>query len=290
MSRGGGRHHDSPGCPATAHRCCALSCRRTVYLTDGWSGTTMRGMSTDHFTAVAKQYAHSRPTYPPELFAWLAQACAERELAWDVGAGNGQASAALAEHFAKVWATDLSEAQIAQAASHPRIEYRVAPADRSGLPDASVDLVTVAQALHWFDLDAFYSEVRRVLKPSGLIAVWTYGVLHVEGDAVEERVSRFYHDVVGAYWPAERRHVETAYAQLPFPFAKVPSPEFAIRLAWTLDDLLGYCRSWSATARCQSATGSDPVTALEADLAPVWGARDQRRVVTWPIAMHVGAR
>ncbi len=250
----------------------------------------MPGMNTDHFTAVAKQYVLSRPTYPPELFAWLAQASSGRDLVWDVGAGNGQASVALAAHFAKVSATDLSEAQIAQAMPHPRIEYRAAPADRSGLPDASADLVTVAQALHWFDLDAFYAEVRRVLKPGGLLAAWTYGVLHVEGEAVEARVSHFYHRVVGPYWPAERRHVESAYAELPFPFVEVASPAFAIRLSWTLDDLLGYCRSWSATSRCQSATGSDPVVALEAELTPVWGERTQRRQVTWPIAMRVGIR
>lgn len=247
-------------------------------------------MSTDHFSAVAQQYAESRPTYPPELFAWLAEACAGHELAWDVGAGNGQASVALAAHFAKVLATDLSAAQITQAVPHQRIEYRAAPADRSGLSDASADLVTVAQALHWFDLDAFYAEVRRVLKPGGLIAAWTYGVLHVEGEAVEERVSRFYYNVVGPYWPAERRHVESGYAQLPFPFEAVTSPALAIRLLWTLDDLLGYCRSWSATSRCHRATGSDPIIALAAELAPVWGERERRRLVTWPIAIRAGIR
>ena len=248
----------------------------------------MLAMNTDHFTAVAKQYVRSRPTYPSELFDWLARACPGRDLAWDVGAGNGQASVALANRFDKVLATDLSEAQIRQAITHERVEYRVAPADRSGLPDASADVVTVAQALHWFDLDAFYAEVRRVLRPGGLIAAWTYGVLHVEGDAVEERVSHFYHHVVGPYWPAERRHVETAYTLLPFPFDAVESPAFAIRLSWTLDDLLGYCRSWSATSRYQSATGSDPVIALETELVSVWGERDRLRLVTWPIAMRAG--
>jgi len=259
-------------------------------LLDESANPTMRKMNTDHFTSVAKQYVQSRPTYPPELFAWLAQTCVGHDLAWDVGAGNGQASVALAAYFAKVFATDLSEAQIAQAAPHERIEYRVAPADRSGLPDESADLVTVAQALHWFDFDPFYAEVRRVLKPGGLFAAWTYGVLHVEGQAVEERVSHFYHDVVGAYWPAERRHVENAYADLPFPFDPAQSPAFAIRLSWTLDDLLGYCRSWSATARCQAATGADPVAALDTELTDVWGERTRRREVVWPISVRAGFR
>ena len=247
-------------------------------------------MDTDHFSAVAGHYARSRPTYPPELFDWIAQACTRRDLAWDVGAGNGQASVGLAARFARVLATDLSEGQIAHAVPRERIEYRVAPADRSGLTEASADAVTVAQALHWFDLDAFYTEVRRVLKPGGLIVAWTYGVLHVEGESVEERVSHFYHRVVGPYWPAERRHVENGYAELPFPFAALAGPAFAIRLSWTLEDLLGYCRSWSATSRCQKATGSDPVIALEAELAPVWGERGRSRRVTWPIAMRAGIR
>ena len=247
-------------------------------------------MSTDHFTTVARQYVQSRPTYPPELFDWLARSCRGRDLAWDVGAGNGQASVALAAHFAKVLATDLSEAQIARAAAHERIAYRAAPADRSGLPDASADVVTIAQALHWFDGEPFYDEVRRVLKPGGLVAAWTYGVLHVEGEAVEERVSHFYHRVVGPYWPAERRHVENGYSELLFPFEAVESPALAIRLAWSLEDLLGYCRSWSATAYCQRATGSDPVSGLEAELAPIWGPRGERRLVTWPIAIRAGRR
>ena len=245
-------------------------------------------MSTDHFSAVARHYLESRPNYPPELFQWLAQACRGHDLTWDVGAGNGQASVALAAYFAEVVATDLSEAQIAQANPHARVEYRAAPADQSGLPDASADLVTIAQALHWFDLDPFYTEVRRVLKPNGLVAAWTYGMVQVEGDGVEERVRHFYHHVVGPYWPPERRHVENGYVELPFPFTPVTSPELAIQLSWTLDDLLGYCRSWSATSHYRRVTGSDPVVALESELAPVWGPREQRRLVSWPLAIRAG--
>ena len=245
-------------------------------------------MADDHFSSVAKQYAQSRPTYPDELFEWLAACCAAHELAWDVGAGNGQASLPLAGRFDKVLATDLSADQIARAAAHPRIEYRVAPAQGSGLGAASADLVTVAQALHWFELDAFYAEVRRVLKPGGLIAAWSYGVLTVEGEAVGTRIDHFYWHVVGPWWPAERRHVENGYAELAFPFEPVPGPPFAIRRDWTLDELLGYARSWSAVSRMQQATGTDPVAELDRQLAPDWGPRDTRRLVTWPIAMRVG--
>jgi SAM-dependent methyltransferase len=245
-------------------------------------------MMTDYFSGVAQLYVKSRPTYPRELFVWLAGLCANRDRAWDVGAGNGQASIALAAEFTKVLATDQSEAQIAQAVPHERVEYRVAPAERSGLADASVDLVTIAQALHWFKLDAFYSEVRRVLKPGAAVAAWTYGVLNVEGDAAGERLSHFYHRVVGPYWPPERRHVENGYADLPFPFEEVTAPALEIQRAWTLDDLLDYCRTWSATSQCKLATGSDPVVALGHELAPVWEPRTQRRLVSWPIAIRAG--
>jgi SAM-dependent methyltransferase len=245
-------------------------------------------MTTDHFSDVAQLYAKFRPTYPSELFVWLAGICSNRDLAWDVGAGNGQASVALAAHFTRVLATDQSDAQIAQSVPHERVEYRAAPAERSGLADASVDLVTIAQALHWFNLDAFYSEVRRVLKPGAAVAAWTYGVLNVEGEAVGARLSHFYHRVVGQYWPAERRHVENGYADLPFPFEEVTSPALAIGQAWNLDGLLNYCRSWSATSQCMRATGSDPVLALESELSPVWGPRTQRRMVSWPIAIRAG--
>jgi SAM-dependent methyltransferase len=245
-------------------------------------------MTADHFSDVAQLYVKSRPTYPRELFVWLAGICSSRDRAWDVGAGNGQASVPLADHFAKVVATDQSQAQIAHAVPHERIEYREAPAERSGLADASVDLVTIAQALHWFPLDAFYSEVRRVLKSGAAIAAWTYGVLNVEGDAVGATLSHFYQRVIGPYWPAERRHVENGYADLPFPFTEVTSPALAIQRAWVLDDLLNYCRSWSATSQYKRATGSDPVVALESELAPVWGLRTQSRLVSWPITIRAG--
>lgn len=245
-------------------------------------------MPSDHFSSVASQYARSRPTYPDELFDWLAAHCGRRGLAWDVGAGNGQASIALAERFDKVLATDLSEGQIAEAPRHERIEYRAAPAERSGLDGHSVDLVTVAQALHWFELDPFYAEVRRVLRPDGLVAAWTYGVLSVEGEAVDRIVDDYYHRIVGPHWPAERRHVENGYAELDWPFQPVAGPVFAIRRQWNLDELLGYARSWSATSRMQRATGMDPVAAFDERLAAEWGPRDGLRTVTWPITMRAG--
>jgi SAM-dependent methyltransferase len=243
---------------------------------------------TDHFAPVAAAYAGFRPTYPAALFAWLAKIAPGRALAWDCATGSGQAACDLAAHFERVVATDASAAQIAAAVSHPRVEYRIAPAEASGLPEASVDLITVAQALHWFDLDRFYLEARRVLKPGGVLAAWTYGVPTVAGEAVNAQVRRFYWETVGPYWPPERRQVESGYRTLPFPFAEREVPEFRMEAFWSLPELLGYFRSWSATARYLAHRGHDPVAALEPELAPLWGTPGARRRIVWPLATRVG--
>lgn len=249
-----------------------------------------QGAFADHFSGVAATYAGFRPTYPPALFAWLARQTPGRQLAWDCAAGSGQASIDLAGHFDHVVATDASAEQIAAAAPHPRIAYRVAPAEASGLADASVDLITVAQALHWFDLDRFYAEARRVLKPSGILAVWTYGVLVLDDARLDERVQVFYRDTVGPYWPPERHHVATGYRELSFPFAEIAVPPVHMETRWTLPQLLGYLRSWSATARYVAAHGSDPVAALAAELAPLWGEPAQARAMAWPLSVRVGRK
>jgi ubiquinone/menaquinone biosynthesis C-methylase UbiE len=243
----------------------------------------------DHFKAVAQQYADSRPTYPKRLFSWLAAQCSRLDLAWDCATGNGQAALDLAACFEHVVATDASAAQLAQAPAHDRIEYRVAPAERSGLADASVDLLTVAQALHWFDVAAFHEEARRVLKPTGIIAEWCYGMIAVDDAAIDGLIQNFYQDVVGPYWPPERMHVEKAYRDLPFPFRQLPVPAFSMQAAWTLDQLAGYLRSWSATGMYIKANGSDPVSTLAEELLAVWGDPAHACEITWPLALRVGS-
>jgi SAM-dependent methyltransferase len=242
----------------------------------------------DHFSQLAAEYAAFRPNYPPALFEYLAQLCPQRRIVWDCACGTGQASVALAEHFDSVIATDASQQQICAAAPHSHVTYRVAKADDSGLGSKSVDLVTVAQALHWFDLDTFYREVERVLVPSGVIAAWTYGVLHVEGDAVEALIQEFYYDIVGPYWPPERALVEEGYRPLAFPFAELAAPSFNMEVRWERAHLLGYLRSWSAVARYAQTRGVDPVVELERRLEPVWSDARATRAVTWPLAMRVG--
>jgi SAM-dependent methyltransferase len=240
----------------------------------------------DHFSKLAAQYAAFRPTYPPVLFDYLAQLCGQRRKVWDCACGTGQASVALAHHFESVIATDASPQQVSAATPHSHVTYRVAKAENSGIDSQSVDLVTVAQALHWFDLDSFYAEVKRVLVPSGVMAAWTYGVLHVEGDAVDTLVQEFYYDIVGPYWPPERRLVEEGYRSMAFPFTEIVAPLFNMEARWERAHLLGYLRSWSATGRYVDVKGVDPVAELEERLAPVWA--DAPRTVTWPVSLRVG--
>jgi SAM-dependent methyltransferase len=193
----------------------------------------------------------------------------------------------LAEHFDRVIASDAAAKQIENATAHAKVQYRVGPAEKSELPDASVDLVTVAQALHWFDLDAFYREVRRVLKPGGALAVWCYGLSEI-APAVDRWVLDFYANRVGAYWPPERRYIDERYETIAFPFKKIASPGFYIEANFTLEEFLGYLRSWSATQCCIAATNEDPLPDLKQKLAPAWGAAEAPRTIRWPIYLRVG--
>ena len=244
----------------------------------------------DHFSGVASRYADFRPHYPATLFDYLATIVPNNSVVWDCAAGNGQATLDLAACFGKVIATDASREQIASAAPHPKIEYRVAPAEQSGLPDGSVSLVTVAQALHWFDLERFYAEARRVLKPEGVLAVWAYGINQVEGEAVNQLVQDFYANTVGAYWPPERKLVEDGYRSISFPFAEMSPPVFHMEARWTIDQLLGYFSTWSATNRFIKARGFDPLESLAVELSPAWGDANLPRDITWPVALRMGRK
>jgi len=242
----------------------------------------------DHFSGVANRYADFRPHYPGALFDYLATLAPRTSTVWDCACGNGQATVDLAARFDRVIGTDASKEQIASAKANVRIEYHVAPAEQSGLPDKSVGLVTVAQALHWFNFDKFYAEAKRVLAPDGIIAVWAYGINEVEGAPVNELVQRFYADTVGPYWPPERKLVEEGYRTIPFPFAEIAPPSFRMEARWTLDELLGYFSTWSATNRYIKANGRNPLEPLAAGLKQVWGDAGQRREVVWPLAVRIG--
>ncbi len=239
----------------------------------------------DHFSGHAGDYAAFRPGYPPELFQWLAQAAPSRDTAWDCACGSGQAARPLAGFFRKVYATDASDRQIASAHAPENVQFAVAAAGASGLADASVDLICVAQALHWFDTEAFFREAGRVARDGAVLAVWMYGSTRVEGidDAVFDE---FEHETVGRYWPPERRWIDLGYANVTLPGSEIPVPAFNMRQDWPLDRLLGYIGSWSATRRYRAATGRDPIPGLRRRVAPEWGVPAQLRALAWRLVVR----
>ena len=242
----------------------------------------------DHFSKQAADYATFRPSYPQALFDYLGSIAPSRHVAWDCGTGSGQAAVGLSSVFDRVIATDASEKQIANAQPYERVEYRVAPGENSGIASETIDLIMVAQALHWFDLDRFYEEARRVLKTDGVIAASAYNLLHID-KAINEVVNRYYHEVVGPFWPPERRLVEQ-FADLPFPFREIDAPKFVMTAHWNLDHLLGYLRTWSSTQRFIAARGFDPVEHIAGDLRSTWGKAGQKRSITWPLIIRIGRK
>jgi SAM-dependent methyltransferase len=241
----------------------------------------------DHFSGTAATYAAYRPTYPAALFRWLAARSPGRIRAWDCGCGSGQAAVALADHFEVVIASDASKAQLASAHRGAGVYYAAMTAEDSALADRSVQLVTVAQALHWFDQQRFHAELRRVLTEGGVVAAWTYGLLTVDGE-VDGLIRQFYRNDIGPYWPAERAIVDAGYGSLPFPFRELEAPAFAMEADWTLDQLAGYLRSWSGVSRYVSVKGVDPVPAFVDALRPRWGPAGTIRRIRWPLELRVG--
>lgn len=241
----------------------------------------------DHFSGAAEGYAAHRPGYPAALADFLARAAPRRALAWDAGCGSGQISVPLAKRFDRVVATDASAEQLAKAPARARIEYRRATAEASGLADASVDLAVAAQAAHWFDLPAYYAEVRRVARAGAIVAQTVYNLVEVDA-AIDRAVRSFYASRLGPYWPPERRHVEADYATLPFPFERVWAPSLDMRATWTLAHFIGYMRSWSGVVTMEKALGREPIEALRRELAPLWGPDGASREVRWPLTLRVG--
>ena len=245
-------------------------------------------MFKDHFSKTASSYARFRPRYPAALFEWLAGVAPGHALAWDAGTGNGQAAAALAKHFDRVIATDPSAEQIANAAPHARVTYRVARAESSAVATGSCDLVTAAQALHWFDPPVFFAEANRALRPGGVVAVWVY----IDPHLVEPDVSaafRDYAERIHPYWPPERAMTDDGYRSLAFPFDELNAPAFEMELVVTLEDCVGYLRTWSSTQRYLQRHGHDPVDEAERQLAQTW-PRGERRTLRWPLHVRAGVR
>jgi SAM-dependent methyltransferase len=241
----------------------------------------------DHFSGHARDYARFRPSYPNALIDWLAENATVEALAWDAGCGSGQLSVLLARRFQRVIATDASAEQLARATRHRRVEYRNSRAEESGIAAESVDLAVAAQAVHWFDLPAYYREVRRTGRPDSMVALVGYGEIAV-GGSVDEVISRFYNGVLAPYWPPERRLVEEGYRSLPFPFEEVETPSLEMEAEWGVDELLGYIGTWSAVAALVKSAGPNALRSFGDALAESWGAGPAVRRVRWPLSLRAG--
>lgn len=241
----------------------------------------------DHFSGHAAAYAAHRPRWPEALVDVLADASPGQALVWDVGCGSGQLSTLLPRRFERVLATDASTEQLKHAAPAERLSYRCAPAERSGLDDRCADCIVAAQAAHWFDLPAFVSECRRVGRPGALVALVTYGVMFIE-PGLDELIDHFTFDTLGAFWPPERRHVDTGYSQLAFPLEPVELPAVTMRASWTLAQVVAYVNTWSAVAALRRAGREEHFDQFATQLATRWGEAARARDVSWPLAVRAG--
>ena len=241
----------------------------------------------DNFSSQSANYVAYRPSYPEKLFRFLAGECPQCKLAWDAGTGNGQAAQKLSLHFEEVYATDASSTQIFNAVPKPNITYAVSNEQAPALKRRSVNLITVAQALHWFDTEVFYAEAERVLKKHGLIACWSYKLFRINTE-IDREVDRFYSETLGKYWDPERRLVETGYRTLSFPFREMKYPRFEMKATWNFESMIGILGSWSAVANFKKREGYDPVIDITERLRAVWGDAEKTREVCWPLSMRVG--
>lgn len=241
----------------------------------------------DHFSGHADAYVQHRPRYPEALFTWLASVIRGRELAWDAGTGNGQVAVALTEHVDRVVATDASADQLAHAEAHARVEYRNEPSDRVSLSDGSVDLVTAGAAAHWFDLDSFYGEVRRVAKRGAVIALFSYGPRDI-AEAIGPAVRRFHEEVLRDFWSERIQYVHDRYATLPFPFEPIAAPALEMRAEWNLQEVLAFLETWSAAQRYFEERGTRATDEIAAELTAAWGDPARRREIRYPLFIRVG--
>lgn len=241
----------------------------------------------DYFSNISQSYRQYRPVYPKELFKWLAGISPRCETALDCGCGTGQASLGLAAYFQKVYAVDPSKAQIANAVQDPKITYMAVPAEATGLPGRSSDLIVAAQSLHWFDIDRFYREVSRVASDGAVFSAFSYGLVTVN-DKIDELLLHLYYDVLAPYWPPERKKVDDGYRSMSFPFREIAVPSFSMKAHWGLDRFLGYLSTWSAAEEMRSKRGIDILDMMDAELRYAWGNASETKLLVWPLHLRVG--
>ncbi|HMK04374.1 MAG TPA: class I SAM-dependent methyltransferase [Ferruginibacter sp.] len=240
----------------------------------------------DNFSHRALIYAQYRPHYPEELFAYIMRFVEDKKLAWDCGTGNGQSARSLSNYFEKIIATDISQKQIDNAYQAPNIFYVVEPAEKTGIEEKSVNLVTVAQAIHWFNFEKFYAEVNRVAKPGAVIAAWTYSLLRISKE-IDELMNEYHYKTLKNYWDPERKYVDEGYAGIPFPFTKIETPGFHIEANWCLEELEGYLNSWSALQKFIAANSYNPVNELVNKIRQQWGHSEKRQIF-FPVHLKLG--
>ena len=243
-------------------------------------------MHKDYFSGHSKVYAAFRPTYPDALYQFIFTHLRDRSTAWDCATGNGQVAYYLSHHFKKVYATDISQQQLDNAQPANNITYAVSAAESTSFPDQQFDLITAGQALHWFDRGKFYREVKRVGKPGSLLAVWGYVLLCIE-PTIDDIILEFYSDIVGPYWDEARKLVEQKYQTVEFPFTEIPAPEFSINVTWSLDHLIGYLKSWSATQKFIREKGNDPIPTVIEKIRKHWDNAEVKSV-SFPIFLRLG--
>jgi SAM-dependent methyltransferase len=242
----------------------------------------------DIFSRLSAGYAKFRPSYPPELYRYLLGTVEETSMAWDCGTGNGQVAVELAKSFSFVSATDISRDQLKHAGIRDNIAYSLARAEDAPFPDGVFDLITVAQALHWFAFDKFFHEANRTLKPHGVLAVFGYERCTID-PSIDRVLDHLHDEIVGPYWDDERRHVETRYEHIPFPYKELTTPSFAISYDWTLDQLLGYIGTWSAVQHFIDRNASSPVDRIIGDLRRNWSG-DEVKKITFPVFLRAGVK
>ncbi|AKD04713.1 class I SAM-dependent methyltransferase [Pontibacter korlensis] len=241
----------------------------------------------DNFSEQASAYAAFRPHYPQQLYDFLYSLPMQRDTAWDCGTGNGQVASELAKAFKLVYATDISEAQLQHAPQRQNIRYLTCPAESSPLQSHSIDLLTVAQAVHWFDFKRFTNEAERVLKPGGWIALWGYGLVQAADQQLNPLIKYFYTHTVGPYWDQERKHIDNKYEPVPFPFAEIKTPDFSIPVNWTRADLLGYLSSWSSVQHFNRHNLFSPLPEFENKLQVYWPS-EEKKEFNFPVFLRVG--
>jgi len=243
----------------------------------------------DYFSKQSKEYATFRPTYPPELFQFINSVVARHGTAWDCGTGNGQVALELTRYFDKIYASDASKHQIENAFLHPKIEYFVSIAESTCLATSSIDLITVAQAAHWFNLDAFYAEAKRVLTPQGTLAIWCYGFFQTPQEELKLKsaLQEFY-NTINPYWPPEKKLIDDQYRTIPFPFSEIKSPQIFMQQEWNINQLVGYLETWSSTQRYINDKGQAVILKKFEEIINSVSSPEKLIVIDWPIYWRIG--